>query len=436
MFIFVIMQTCVSCNTKNNGMIAIYHHPNELDEMFQSVTGIQVRPKDHLCVPCYDEMKSAHRFKQRCIQNNVLRLSIESSKNPVSSSLEQRVTCTSGVSTTCPETCKDDEVHQTVRQEINTYENCETDITTSNTKRKDECFKKAVKNSNIILYIDNEQHHYDEPPSNEEPEQQEQVEEYTLMHVVPMEKEDGASLHEAGFRDDTDTAKDNALLDVPNNQNVEQKREDENSTRISPRLPKVHSLMCEYCFQEFDQLTDKIEHSDTHQAEPKPFKCIHAGCNGSFKDRVGLRAHVRIHASVKRYACRYCSMRFHTLGNRNAHERTHNGEKPYICPKCGKGFAEAGNLKNHIRFHNGERPYPCSICDKAYRTHYSRSVHMRSHTNERPFACDDCGKSFFSSGKLTIHRRIHTGERPYECSSCPARFTDTCGLRRHVVKVH
>ncbi|XP_040162988.1 uncharacterized protein LOC120900274 [Anopheles arabiensis] len=69
------MQTCVSCRVKNNGMIAIYQHPNGLDEMFHSITDIKVQPEEHLCVPCYDDLKVAYRFKQRCIQNTAPRLS-------------------------------------------------------------------------------------------------------------------------------------------------------------------------------------------------------------------------------------------------------------------------------------------------------------------------------------------------------------------------
>ncbi|KFB45416.1 hypothetical protein ZHAS_00013347 [Anopheles sinensis] len=242
---------------------------------------------------------------------------------------------------------------------------------------------------------------------------------YVLVNVASDEEENGDS--------STSVLQDEDHKQAYNSQNEEQEEETE-PTKQSTRLPRVHSMMCEFCFKEFKSLPDKIDHTESHRTEQKPFKCFHEGCSSSFKDRVGLRSHVRIHASVKRFGCRYCLMRFHTRGNRNAHERTHNGEKPFVCPKCGKGFAEGGNLKNHIRFHTGERPYPCTICDKSYRTHYSRSVHMRSHTNERPFVCDDCGKGFYSTGKLTIHRRIHTGERPYDCDSCDARFIERCDL--------
>lgn len=101
-------------------------------------------------------------------------------------------------------------------------------------------------------------------------------------------------------------------------------------------LPTVHNLMCEYCFQEFTALTEKYAHETAHMSETKPYKCPH--CQSTFKDKVGLRSHIRIHSAVKRYKCQYCEMRFHQRGNLTAHERTHVGAKPFLCPHCGKGM--------------------------------------------------------------------------------------------------
>uniref|UniRef100_A0A182Q7C2 C2H2-type domain-containing protein n=1 Tax=Anopheles farauti TaxID=69004 RepID=A0A182Q7C2_9DIPT len=400
-------QVCVSCNAKNNGMIAIYQHPNGLDEMFLSVTGIEVKPENHLCVPCYDDLKLAHRFKQRCIQNGALRLSVQAHTNQSNALPEHNVDSSPDVSTTCVESTGVNEANETIA------------------KKTPNCHMRDIKASSVL---ENCHHHYDNDTSDE----------------ISYADQDPKSP-----REEVDEIENDSSPKKPSAQDRQRKQmqeDEQNKTLNSPlneepkatftRLPKVHSLMCEYCFKEFATLAEKIEHTDSHRTELKPFKCVHSGCSGSFKDRVGLRAHVRIHATIKRHACRHCTMRFHTLSNQKAHERTHNGEKPYICPKCGKGFAEGGNLKNHIRSHNGERPYPCSVCDKSYRTHYSRTVHMRTHTNDRPFVCDDCGKGFYSSGKLTTHRRTHTGERPYKCTSCPSRFIETCGLKRHIAKCH
>ncbi|XP_021708565.1 uncharacterized protein LOC110679010 [Aedes aegypti] len=61
---------CIVCRTYGLGMIAIYHHPNELDKMFLFTTGIKVKDGDHLCVTCYDELKVAYRFKLKSVKNS------------------------------------------------------------------------------------------------------------------------------------------------------------------------------------------------------------------------------------------------------------------------------------------------------------------------------------------------------------------------------
>ncbi|XP_035796363.1 zinc finger protein 415-like [Anopheles albimanus] len=398
------LRKCISCHTQSNGMIDIYQHPNELDVMFHSVTGIQVEHNDHLCVPCYDELKAAYRFKERSLQNNIQRLTAKSAST----------LSTVGDTATSLEVC-------IVGEPLSAIEK-------TNEQPRQES----------VPQLDEERHLNGIELS---------VEEFVIHHTQ-QEVENG----ETG--NDNECANESTKEQLPSQDELTSdgvEGEVIPATRAtrkanaSPRkslakkthnLPKVHSLMCEYCFKEFTKLAEKIEHSGTHQSETKPYKCFHDGCGGSFKDRVGLRSHVRIHAPEKRYACSQCPMRFHTNNNRMAHERTHNGQKPFVCPKCHKAFAESGNLKCHIRFHTDERPYLCTVCDKSFRTHYSRTVHLRSHSNDRPFVCEECGKGFFTSGKLTIHRRTHTRERPYKCGDCESRYGDSSALRRHQRKVH
>lgn len=35
----------------------------------------QIREDDAICIPCYDDLKIAHHFKQKCIQSNLLQKS-------------------------------------------------------------------------------------------------------------------------------------------------------------------------------------------------------------------------------------------------------------------------------------------------------------------------------------------------------------------------
>lgn len=82
-----------------------------------------------------------------------------------------------------------------------------------------------------------------------------------------------------------------------------------------------HELMCQYCFQEFISITDKAIHEKSHESSKKPYKCKFDKCDGTFKEKTGLRKHYRIHCEDKRYECRYCDKKFRQRGNALSHER-------------------------------------------------------------------------------------------------------------------
>ncbi|XP_058454356.1 zinc finger protein OZF [Malaya genurostris] len=433
--------SCVACRMRGSGMVAIYQHPNGLDQMFTSVTGIEVENDDVLCIPCYDELKAAHLFKQKCIQNNILRISRPSASKNGNNRRDSN------------------EIINLDPEELVQQPSIQSELQTSNVEISTTCTGDAdLFEEHLIIGTDVS----DETDSELEENHEHEEIKIGLTELQAVDKINQSVLpspNQSCDHDAQNQCPDNVVTKTPNQLKLEplhcdncgksfsktvllQKHaqschpvtescddHDKLAVGALATLPTVHSLMCEYCFQEFLILKEKYEHEATHTLEPKPYKCPQ--CESTFKDKVGLRSHIRIHSAVKRFKCQYCEMRFHQRGNLTAHERTHVGVKPFVCPQCGKGFAESGNLKNHIRFHTGERPYACSECPKRFRTHYSRTVHFRSHNNDRPFRCPECEKGFYSSGKLIIHRRVHSGEKPYQCNVCPAKFADSSGLRRH-----
>ncbi|XP_053695235.1 gastrula zinc finger protein XlCGF57.1-like [Sabethes cyaneus] len=431
--------SCVACRTLGSGMVAIYKHPNGLDQMFTSVTGVEVEDDDHLCIPCYDDLKAAHLFKQKVIANNILRISRPSASSKSGGNVLTSRTGDADCKENAPLLNKSaNPVEQTSSVEISTTSATEAEIfeehliIRSDASEEDEEDDLETQEENEVIEVkidlaelQSASEIIDSP--NAIPDEQVSNEADAKVVLQQFKIEAPNRCEECG----KSFAK-TAMLQK-HVRSCHQAESTDDSEQLGPgslaSLPAVHNLMCEYCFQEFTIVKEKYEHETVHASETKPYKCPQ--CDGAFKDKVGLRSHIRIHSAVKRFKCQYCEMRFHQRGNLTAHERTHVGSKPYLCPQCGKGFAESGNLKNHIRYHTGERPYACTECPKRFRTHYSRTVHFRSHNNDRPFRCTECDKSFYSSGKLIIHRRVHSGEKPYKCGTCPAKFADSSGLRRH-----
>ncbi|EDS26605.1 gastrula zinc finger protein XLCGF48.2 [Culex quinquefasciatus] len=435
-------SSCVACRTRGSGMVAIFQHPNGLDQMFCSVTGIEVEHEDHLCIPCYDDLKAAHLFKQKCIQNNILRVS-----RPGRSTAAEEKRASPDKDSTPSTNTKDEtvpiaEISTTsvvreadiLEEHLYLSEGDEEESRDEDGGAETEVMKISLENVEEVpgssIHLENST----AVESKQAPVPSSSVQlGIKIVEAVKLEpihcEECGKSFSKTSlFQKHVKSCHQAESTDEASDQ---QQQQDEPEHGSLATLPTVHNLMCEFCFQEFPQLAEKFEHEASHVSEQKPYKCPQ--CRSAFKDKVGLRSHIRIHSSVKRFKCQFCEMRFHQRGNLKAHERIHVGAKPYLCPHCGKGFAENGNLKNHIRFHTGEKPYSCSQCTKRFRTHYSRTIHMRSHSNDRPFKCSHagCDKSFYSSGKLIVHRRVHSGEKPYHCDTCSAKFADSSGLRRH-----
>lgn len=427
-------------------MINIFEHPNNLDYMLNFVTGHKVEQEDYLCITCYDELKIAFNFKQKCQQSRLYRSSSNKTFEVFGSEVAATLGDIGGTSFEIPTSSgtrtkyelqyegNEEKISTTIPDEEN-QETSEDYLLDQKLDDDNDDFEELVEAGKGLQSIDVDDENYSMIQSIAASDENEEE-----VDDQPFDELDDQTEIKCDLCDKTFTKKGNFHRHMAQIHSINMKSErmprDKHRRGPVPKYPdddiykNLGERQCEYCFVTLATIELLHEHESQHKEEERPYRCNQPNCTARFKDRYSVRSHVRIHSDQKRYKCRFCSQGFHQRGNLKAHERCHTGEKPFVCPHCGKAFAENGNLKSHIRFHTGERPYSCDYCSKKFRTHYSHKIHVRSHTQERPFECDDCGKSFNCSGKLRIHKRIHTGHRPYKCD-CGASFIDSSRLKRH-----
>nr|XP_005295112.1 zinc finger protein 354C-like isoform X1 [Chrysemys picta bellii]XP_023965491.1 zinc finger protein 354C-like isoform X1 [Chrysemys picta bellii] len=92
------------------------------------------------------------------------------------------------------------------------------------------------------------------------------------------------------------------------------------------------------------------------------------------------------------------------------YQETPTGERLYLCTECKKTFKLKIGLLKHKRIHAKKSPvssYICTDCGKSFGRHADLIRHQRTHTGERPYKCTECEKSFTEKPRLTNHLRTH-----------------------------
>ncbi|XP_021107944.1 zinc finger protein 275 isoform X1 [Heterocephalus glaber] len=218
-------------------------------------------------------------------------------------------------------------------------------------------------------------------------------------------------------------------------------------------LPIEHHFACKECGATFRLKVLLVQHQRVH-SEEKGWEC--GDCRKVFRGAAEFNAHRQSHVAAEPrpgpswaledakaerreqlereampFECEECGKRFKKNAGLSQHLRVHSREKPFDCEECGRSFSAHTHLFQHQKLHTAEKPFACKACSRDFLDRQELLKHQRVHTGHLPFDCDDCGKSFRAVNGLAEHQRIHSGSKPYGCLHCGKLFRRSSELTKH-----
>ncbi|XP_023364239.1 zinc finger protein 275 [Otolemur garnettii] len=233
---------------------------------------------------------------------------------------------------------------------------------------------------------------------------------------------------------------------------VKQNGDSEGRGGSPQNLPIEHHFACKECGDTFRLKVLLVQHQRVH-SEKKGWEC--SDCGKVFRGVSEFNEHRKSHVTaeprpgpsqalegagekrgqmeleVKPFECEECGKRFKKNAGLSQHLRVHSREKPFDCEECGRSFKVNTHLFRHQKIHNAEKLFACKTCSRDFLDRQELLKHQRVHTGHLPFDCDDCGKSFRGVNGLAEHQRIHSGAKPYGCPHCGKLFRRSSELTKH-----
>ncbi|XP_040021624.2 uncharacterized protein znf526 [Gasterosteus aculeatus] len=167
------------------------------------------------------------------------------------------------------------------------------------------------------------------------------------------------------------------------------------------------------------------------------FSC--RSCSKTFPSQLQLFHHRRkSHAAERSFVCGICGKSFKKKMHVRNHIRIHTGERPFQCTDCGKTFSSLANLMRHNLIHSGVRAFRCEVCHRSFSQASNLRQHSLLHANAALLCCPDCPASFRWPTKLAAHRYTqHPGApAPFQCAHCGAGFLTRRQRHSHLLEQH
>lgn len=311
-------------------------------------TIFQVHELDSLCILCYDDLKLAFNFRQKCIQNQYLRegttrlstenqqyhcatLQVQPTLLQLTNRLENEISTTTIASQQYSEKLVEQEyaTNEDMYETSSNFNELIIRTETTEDKKIDDPIPDGTED-------ETQEEEEDEEPEDlecdEEEEQEEDEEDEIEEKSLNVELEDKKIIFTCELCNKSYSREHNFQRHMKLHTSNEVSKEDTSiATRSQSKTNRTlsendiyygfHELMCKYCFQEFISITDKTIHEKSHESSKRPYKCKFDKCDGTFKAKIGLQKHYRIHSQDKPYECRYCDKKFRQRGNALSHER-------------------------------------------------------------------------------------------------------------------
>nr|XP_029728043.1 zinc finger protein Xfin-like [Aedes albopictus] len=242
----------------------------------------------------------------------------------------------------------------------------------------------------------------------------------------------------------------------------------EKKTKRPPRDP-LATKTCQECKAVFPSYRTKYHHMITEHTEPK-YACKY--CSKRFHFSACITRHLKIHEGPKaNQKCSICSEQFDREEDKWQHMRKVHGTAQYRCNECSETFMNFPQMKRHLQNRHGkdwtnrrytviERRHRKSVPNARspsanpsepkdngaqssdYEMDYASTRGEDSETARATktqgivHTCKDCGEQFASSKESYYHTLKKHRDSLFKCSQCPSAFIALQNLARHEQEAH